>query len=241
MNRIAQSPRVRQLTVADLTDIVELRRAVTAELPLGYIRSKTESDLRSYLDGTLGAAYGVCEGDALLAMSLLRVPDEEYPNNAWLPFLRVPEEDWPLRACMVENAMVLPAARGRGFQRVLFDVLLSHAASAQMRWICAAVHFRNSVSWINLLAKKMAIVGIRSDAGYPLVGLLRGVDALMPASDSSDRISVAVRDLSQHQTALQDGYVGARLAPDGAVVYQRASLHRARSKCLRQTADLQLS
>jgi len=60
-----------------LTDIVELQATVTAELPVGFIRSKAESELRAYLDGTLGVAYGIAEGTALVAMSLHRRPRSE--------------------------------------------------------------------------------------------------------------------------------------------------------------------
>ena len=111
MSTIADSPFVRLLTVADLPAMVALQKAVTAKLPAGFVRSKTESEVRAYLDGTHGVAYGIVEGSALLAISLLRVPDENHPN-AGLPFPLVPEEDWSLCACFLENTMVLPAARG---------------------------------------------------------------------------------------------------------------------------------
>jgi hypothetical protein len=77
MTTTAHSPFVRQLTTADLPDIVKLHEAVSGPLPAGFIRPKTEDELRSYLDGTLGVAYGVI-GDGLLAASLLRVPDENH-------------------------------------------------------------------------------------------------------------------------------------------------------------------
>jgi GNAT superfamily N-acetyltransferase len=222
---------VRQLTVADLTDIIELQEAVTAGLPVGFIRSKTESELLAYLDGTLGVAYGVVErgiveGAALLAMALLRIPDENHPNNG-LPFPLVPAEDWPLCACFLENTMVLPAARGRGYQRTLLDARLSRAASAKMRWICAGVQLQNSVSWANLLAEGMAIAGIRFDPGYPVIGVLGSFDALL-TSDPSDQVSVRAHDHTGHQAALQDGYIGVGLARDGAVLYQRLSSHGVR-------------
>lgn len=161
MSTRTDSPPVRRLTVADLADVVEIQKGVTDGLPVGFIRSRTESELRAYLDGTLGVAYGVVDGTALLAMSLLRIPDENHPNRTSLPFPRVPERDWPLRACLLENTLVLPTARGRGYQRALLAVRVSHAASARMKWICAGVQLQNSVSWANLLAIGMAIVGIR--------------------------------------------------------------------------------
>ena len=212
---------MRLLTIDDLPHIIELQRAVAAELPEGYIRPKTESDLRAYLDGPLGAAYGVVQADDLLAMSLLRIPNERNPNCASVPFPLVPRDDWPLRACFVESTMVLPGARGRGFQRALLSARLLHAASAQMRWICAGVHLGNTVSWTNLLAKGMAIVGTRSEAGYPVIGLLRGVGELALASDSSDRVSAKAHDSGVVQAVLDDGYIGVRMASDGAVVFHR--------------------
>jgi hypothetical protein len=135
----------------------------------------------------------------------------------------VPEDDWPLYACFLENTMVLPAARGRDYQRILLDIRFSHAASTKMRWVCAGVQFRNFVSWANLLAKGMAIVGMRFDLGYPVIGLLRSLDARALTHDSSDQVSIRAHDLSQHQAALQDGYIGVRLASDGAVIYQQLS------------------
>jgi hypothetical protein len=62
MSTIADSPFVRLLTVADLPAMVALQKAVTAKLPAGFVRSKTESEVRAYLDGTHGVAYGIVEG-----------------------------------------------------------------------------------------------------------------------------------------------------------------------------------
>jgi hypothetical protein len=220
MSITGDSPFVRQLAVADLPAMAALREAVSAKLPVGFIRPKTESEMRGYLDGTRGVAYGIVDGDALLAISLLRIPDEKHPN-AGVPLPLVPAKDWSVWTCFLENTMVLPAARGRGYHRILLHARLAHAASAQMRWICAGVHLQNSVSWANLLCKGMAIAGIRFDLGYPIIGLLSSFDALALASDLSDQISIRLHDPYQHQAALQAGYIGVRLASDGAVIYQR--------------------
>ena len=219
MNATADLPVVTQLRVADLARIAALQDAVTEVLPVGFIRSKTESELLTYLDGTQGAAYGLVEGTALLAMSLLHIPDVKHPNGG-LPFPLVPEEDWPLYACFLENTLVLPGARGRGYQRTLIDARLSYAASTRMKWICAGVHLQNSVSWANLLAKGMAIVGIRFDFGYPVIGLLSSLGTPTLTSDSSDQIRVIANDHTQHQAALQNGYIGVRRS-DGLVIYER--------------------
>ena len=217
-----RSPFVRQLKVADLSAIVGLQETVTAELPVGFVRSKTESEFRTYLDGTRGIAYGIVEGNPLLAISLLRIPDENHPNVG-LPFPLVPEEDWSVCACFLENTMVLPAVRGRGYHRILLRARLAHAASVKMKWICAGVHLQNVVSWTNLLARGMTITGIRFDLGYPIIGLLRSCDALALPSDSNDQVWIRAQDPSQHQAALQDGYIGVRLGSDGGVIYQRLS------------------
>ena len=93
--------------------------------------------------------------------------------------------------------------------------------SAKMGWFCAGVHLQNFVSWANLLTKGMAIAGIRCNFGYPTIGLLRSIDALALLSDSSDQVSIRGQDSSQHHAALQVGYIGVRLASNGAVIYQR--------------------
>jgi hypothetical protein len=214
----AHSPLVRPLTVADLTDIVELQDAVTADLPVGFIRAKTEDELRAYLNGTRGVAYGIIENSHLSSVSLLRILDKKHPNQG-TPFPLVPAEDGPLKACFLENTIVRPAARGRGHQRTLLDVRIAHAASAKMRWIWSGVHLQNSVSWANLLAKGMVIAGIPFDYGYPVIGLLRALGAPRLVSDSSDRMSVPANDPSRHNAVLQAGYIGVRLAPGGEVIY----------------------
>jgi GNAT superfamily N-acetyltransferase len=218
----AAVPLVRQLTVADLAAAVELQALITAGLPAGFIWPRTDRELGAYLDGTLGVAYGITEGDVLLAVSLLRVPDSDHPLVG-PRFRLVPEEDWPRHACFLANTMVVPAARGRGYQRTLVGARLAHAASAGMRWMCAGVALRNTISCTNLLAEGLAIADIRCDLGHPIVGLLRPIDAPELTSDPDDRVLVRAHDHVQHQAALQAGYIGVRLAPGGAVVYQRLS------------------
>lgn len=220
MNSTAHSPCPRRLTPDDLPDLIELHKAVSAGLPAGFIQSRTEDELRAYLDGQRGVAYGIVEGKALVAMSLLLLPGAGHTPNG-PPFPRVPQQDWPGRACFLEGAMVLAAARGRGYQRKLLDVRLVHAASARMRWACAAARLENRVSWANLLAGGMAIVGLRSDAGYPLLGLLRPLGASAWQTDADDRIPVGALDAAGHRAASQNGYIGVRLSGHGSVIYQR--------------------
>jgi GNAT superfamily N-acetyltransferase len=213
-------PQLQRLTIADLAEVASLYEVVAARLPTGFIRAKRTHELAAYLDGTEGVAYGIASGAGLAAVSLLRLPVVAHPNGG-PPFPLVPATDWPLHACFLENAMVRPEARGRGYQRALLDVRLAHAASAGMRWVCGGVRLRNVVSWRNLLATGMVIAGIRFDPGYPVIGVLRATNGMALASDPGDCILVDVDDSARHQAALAAGYVGARVAGDGRVVYQR--------------------
>ena len=220
---------MRQLTIADLPEALELQAAVGNGLPEGFIRLKSEGELRAYLDGTLGVAYGIVERAALIAVGLLRIPDERHPNTGPL-FPGVAEADWPLFACLLESAMVRPAARGRGYQRTLIDARLLHAASSEMRWACAGAALQNAPSWTNLLARGMVIAGMRFDPGYPVLGLLRSLDPLRLATDPDDRVTVRADDPARHHAALLGGYVGVRLAAGGTVIYQRLLSPDARGK-----------
>ena len=117
MSTSADCPFVRQLTVADLLATVALRGTVTVSSRQA-LSSRNPTRTSRLLDGTHGVvAYGVVEASALLAIELLRIPDENHPN-AGFSFHLVPEEDWSLYVCFLENTMVLPAARSRGFQRM---------------------------------------------------------------------------------------------------------------------------
>jgi hypothetical protein len=214
------APLVRQLTIADLTGSLELQAAVGTGLPEGFIRLKGEGELRAYLDGTLGVAYGIVERAALIAMALLRIPDERHPNTG-PAFPGVAEADWPLFACLLEGAMVRPAARGRRYQRTLIDARLLHAASSAMRWACAGAALQNAASWTNLLASGMVIAGMRFDPGYAVLGLLRSLDPLRLATDPHDRVTVRADNPARHHAALLGGYVGVRPGSDGTVIYQR--------------------
>ncbi len=211
---------MRALEIADLPEIVKLQAEVEAGLPPGFLRAKGEHELRGFLDGTRGLALGVGELGALVGVALLRLPSESHPHGG-PPFPLVPAADWPFRACFMGNAIVRADARGRGLQRALFDARLAHAEAAGMRWVCAGVRLENTVSWRNLLARGMAIAGMRSDYGYPLIGLLRSFDPLALQTDACDGTRVEACDAAGHQAALQAGLIGVRLEPQGAVVYER--------------------
>ncbi len=214
-------PRVKQLGPADLPDLLALQAAVAAGLPPHFLRNRTEDDLRGYLNGRLGVAFGMVDRDVLLATALLRLPSVDRPNpESDPPFPVVPAADWPSHAAFLENAMVVPAARGRGFQRALLRLRLAHAAAAGMKWVCAGSNLHNEASWRNMLAEEMAIVGL-IDPGHPVVGLLVAFDADALATAPGDALAVAAQDQAAHQAALRDGYIGVSVSADGTVTYRR--------------------
>ncbi len=220
MNMAVHVPVVRQLAMTDMLDVFDLEGSVAALAPEGFIRPKDDGEVHGYLDGSLGAAYGVVDDTGLSAVSLLRLPNEDHANGGLTPFPRVPAEDWQYRAAFLENTMVRRSARGRGYQRMLLDARIEHAERAQMKWVCSGVHLDNVVSWTNLMAKGMAIVGIRFDPGYPVIGLLKGFDARALQSDPNDHVLVPLADARRHEMVLDAGYVGVRPIGD-TVVYQR--------------------
>jgi GNAT superfamily N-acetyltransferase len=228
------TPRLRRLDAEDLAAVVELQQAACAGVPPGFVHAKREAELAGFLDGSLGAAYGIAEGATLAAMALLRLPGAARPGPGLREALaspdmvvarglpeRIAEEDWALRTAFLENAMVLPAARGRGHQGALLDARLAHAAAAGMRWIFAGIHFRNAISRSNLLRRGLAIGGIRFDRAEPVLGMLRALDPVALACEPADTITVKGDDPAQHRAALARGYIGVRDAAQGAVVYRK--------------------
>ncbi|HEX2116204.1 MAG TPA: hypothetical protein VHM01_17505 [Alphaproteobacteria bacterium] len=218
----AAAPTLRLLGIEDGLSLLTLQDTVTEGLPPGYLRPKAEEALYYYLDGTLGVAYGIFEHNGLRASALLRLPDAEHPNPDAKPrFPIVPETDWPCHAAFLENAMVHPDARGRGLQRMLLDIRLTHAAAAGMRWACAASHLHNQASWSNLLGAGLVLAGLIEREGQPLIGLVAGLGVARITSDPREKRLVEARDKVQHLAALADGFVGVRSDARGAVVYQR--------------------
>lgn len=220
MNIAVRALVVRQLAMPDMLDVFDLEGSVVALAPEGFIRPKDDGEVHGYLDGTLGAAYGVIDDAGLSAVSLLRLPSAAHANGGPMPFPRVPAEDWQHHAAFLENTMVRRSARGRGYQRMLLDARIDHAERAKMRWVCSGVHLDNVVSWSNLMMKGMAIVGIRFDPGYPVIGLLKGFAPGTLQSDPNDHVLVPLADARRHEVVLDAGYVGVRPIGD-TVVYQR--------------------
>ena len=141
-----------------LDGIAALQAAVTRDVPAGFLRAKSREQLRAYLDGTDGVAFGIVGGGRLLASALLRLPQRVRPN-AGEPFPLVPTADWPLRAAFLEHAMVRREVRGRGYHRALFAARHAQATVAGMRWMCAGARLDNTVSWSNLLASGLVMLG----------------------------------------------------------------------------------
>jgi GNAT superfamily N-acetyltransferase len=216
-----ENPQIlRQLSTLDIGAIRELQREVNETLPDGFLRFKEEHELTRYLEGGTGAAFGIFDNDELLAMALVRIPDAENPYHLEaMP--RVPKHDWPMYAAMLENAMVTPKARGRGYQRALLDARAAYAKATGMRWICGGARLSNIYSWRNLLASGMIIVGLRVNGGQTLIGLLQPIeDNSALQSSVTNRRLVLVDDADAHLRALEAGYVGTQLTASGFVVYQ---------------------
>jgi GNAT superfamily N-acetyltransferase len=213
------SGRVRQLRSADLADVLEVQRSAEGA-PADFLLPKSEGELREYLDGSRGVACGLVDEGRLVAVSLLQVPSARRPNGGGVPFPLVPAADWPLRACFLQNTIVRPEARGRGYQRALFDARLAHASLAKMKWVCAGVHLENRASWANLLAKGMVIGGIRFDPGYPIIGLARAFDPRAVRTLAEDARALDPRDGKAIEAATRAGYVGVRLE-DASLRFER--------------------
>lgn len=225
MHRVAtptSGPRVTRLGLGDLAAMVELQALVTAQVPNGFVRAKGEPALRQLLAGAGGAAFGIVDRGRLLAMSLLSLPHASIRPGG-VPFPLVPDADWPSGVAFLENTMVHPAARGRGLQLALVAARSDLARALGRHWLCAGVHLGNRVSWTNLLRAGLAIVGIRDDLGYPVLGLLRGLNsAEWNATD--DVVRVAVSDEPGHRVALSDRRIGLLSADGGHVDYRRLLL-----------------
>jgi len=222
MRNHAETPLLRKLNNADLREILAIQEAVLPDLPEGFIFPKDEAQLCTYLDGTRGVAFGIAQGGTLAAISLLRLPSAAEPNPATpFPFPLVPEADWPRHASFVEYTLVRPEARGRGYHGALWEVRVSHAAGAGMRWLCAGVALENVVSWGNLLAKGMAVVGMRTDLGYPLIGLLKPLRRPPLRGNPRESVEVPLRETSRHRALLGAGYIGVQRTSAGNLIYQR--------------------
>lgn len=210
---------LRRLAITDIGRLHALQAASIGDLPPGFVRPKRDVEMCGYLDGTHGVAYGVLDAGDIVAMALLRIPTG---GQACVgpAFPLVPAEDWPHRACFLEHAMVHPRARGRGHQRALLDVRLRYAATTAMHWVCGGVRLDNVVSWRNLLAAGLVVTGIRTDPGFPVLGLLRACDGTSLTASAGDETVVAIDDVAGHRAALDDGRVGVRVASDGTVRYR---------------------
>lgn len=209
----------RQLVMTDFEAITALQDEVTASVPTGFLRDKTPEELNAFLSGNIGAGFGVFDNGKLLAMGFVRTSMANHPYQG-PPFPRVPKEDWPNHAAFLENTLVAPAARGRGFQRTLIELRTAQAKANGARQVCAGVNLSNEVSWRNLLASGMAIVGIRVANGQAVIGLLKSFDDNVLRSSITNLHLVAAQDTDGHLDAMERGYIGKRMTAWGYVVYQ---------------------
>jgi GNAT superfamily N-acetyltransferase len=210
---------VRRLTASDLPRALALQHEVSASLPDGFLRGKTERELHDYLCGLAGVADGVSGGGALQAMGLLRLPSPGHCNvGAAFPHVR--KSDWPLHSAFLEHALVAPAARGRGLQRALIDARIAAARRAGMRWLCAGVQLANTASWRNLLCAGLVIVDGRFSQGQALLALLMRLDEPGIETHAAHQGWVFAGDAAGHEKALRAGYLGVRAAMGGTVLYQ---------------------
>jgi ribosomal protein S18 acetylase RimI-like enzyme len=209
----------RQLARTDFDAIAALQSEVIASVPRGFLRDKTPEELNAFLDGEIGAGFGIFENGTLLAAGFLRTSMANHPYQG-PPFPRVPKEDWPNNSAFLENAIVAVAARGRGFQRTLIDLRMAHAKASGVRMVCSGVHLGNEISWRNLLASGMVIVGVKVENGTAVIGLLKSFDDNLLRSSITNLRLVAADDTDGHRDAIERGYIGTRLSAWGYVVYQ---------------------
>jgi ribosomal protein S18 acetylase RimI-like enzyme len=209
----------RQLVMPDFEATAALHSEATATVPKGFLRDKTPEELKAFLTGDIGAGFGIFENGKLLAMGFVRTSMVNHPYQG-PPFPRVPHEDWPNHAAFLENTLVAPAARGRGFQRALIELRTAHANAAGARLLCTGVHLSNEISWRNLLSSGLAIVGIRVANGQAVIGLLKSFDDNALGSSITNLRLVAAQDTDGHLDAMERGYIGKRMTAWGYVVYQ---------------------
>jgi GNAT superfamily N-acetyltransferase len=201
-----------------------LAQEINQALPTGFMQTRSKHELLSFLDGTRGIGHGVFELDRLVAIGFLQTPTAESPNQGET-FPKVLAQDWPLHAAFLTNTMVLPSARGKGYQRALIATRLQAAEQAGMRWVCTGVHVANTTSWRNLLAQGFAIVGCRVESGQTdrsVLGLSVSMDKTALRSDSSDPRWIEAGDWVAHHRALEAGYLGISMNDKDQVVYQRS-------------------
>ncbi len=211
---------VRRLTVDDLPQALKLQQQVSAGVPDGFLRGKTESELHDSLRGLAGAAFGAFDGNALLAMGLLRLPGLGHANGG-AAFPRVTKSDWPFHAAVLEHALVAPAARGHGLQRALIRARIAAARHAGMRWLCAGAQLANAASLRNLLSQGLVIVDGRFSHEQSVLALLLPLGKPGFATQAAHQRWVLVGDASGHEKALRAGYLGVRSAIGSTVLYQR--------------------
>src|SRR5215475_11083643 len=139
MSTSADCPFVRQLTVADLLATVALRGTVTVSSRQA-LSSRNPTRTSRLLDGTHGVvAYGVVEASALLAIELLRIPDENH-SNVGFSFHLVPEEVGRSMCASSRTKWFYQRHGAVDFNECL-SPQLSHAVSAKL-WVRSPLELR---------------------------------------------------------------------------------------------------
>lgn len=168
-------PLVERLGPDDFAALLALYEEVAASLPTGRLQRRDAANVASYLGGGFGGAFGIRQQGRLVAAGLLGAPRTN-PRLALPPFPGIPPADWPAQVALAESAVVLSAARGRGYQRALLQARIAAARAQGRRWICSGVHLANLPSWRNLLASGFRVAGVSRALGEPIAGLLLRLD-----------------------------------------------------------------
>ena len=214
---IATAPVLHRLGQQDAMDAQRLQARIALATPPGHLRDRTRDEFADIFSGKRGAAFGMRDdAGELIAMGLLVTMDGR-PDGPSFP--RIPAEDWAQHCAFMESTMVLPHARGRGYQRLLLHMRMAEAKARGVRWFCAGVHRSNAPSLRNLIATGFAVVGMRGDCVF---GLLRRADGAPLAMDAEDLKCAPLAAAEPHQRALRGNYIGVRTHGD-ALVYARSS------------------
>lgn len=208
--RAALRPTVRLLRAGDAARLQRLHADSAGSFPAYWMRSRSAAELAGYLDGTRGLAFGVIEQDQLLSVGLLRLPSPTQPNSGD-PFPRIPAADWRLDTAVLDGALVHPAARGLGYQRVIIERGRAVVADLGLRWLAAGVHLANVASWRNLLRHGFAITGTRQQETGTFLTLLTGGDGGRLATDEARSVRVRIDDAQGIALHLAEGYAGVAL------------------------------
>lgn len=136
-----------RLQEQDVPQVQALMTEVCSRLPSGALYSMDRLEaLYAYVEEK-GEMYGVFEGEALVAYTVLAFPGLS-ASNLGREF-GVPETDLP-RVASLEGTIVHESARGLGLQRRFHAYREERARERGMLYLYATVHPDNTVSRANL-------------------------------------------------------------------------------------------